>query len=73
MTFDEAVSYYGTSMAMTNALGLRPNVTFSWLDRIIPPIHQLRLEAMTDGDLRADDSAWEPAPPRYPKRKRKST
>jgi hypothetical protein len=65
MTALEAIAYYGSSYRMTEALGLKPNATFSWKGGDIPPVQQMRLEAMTGGVLRADDAAWHPAPPRY--------
>lgn len=52
---------------MTQALGLRPNATFSWKNGEIPELQQIRMEAISGGVLRADDSCWAPAAPRYTK------
>lgn len=72
MTALEAIAHFGNSHQLTTALGLKPNSVFSWKDGEIPPLHQIRLEALTEGVLRADDAAWAPAQPRFaPKRKSK--
>lgn len=66
MTKTEALAYYDNNVsALTRALGLRQNAVYSWEGDTMPPIQQIRLEAITNGALRADDDAWRPADPRY--------
>lgn len=66
MTKTEALAYYDNNVsALTRALGLRQNAVYSWEGDTMPPIQQIRLEAITNGALRADDDAWNPADPRY--------
>lgn len=66
MTEAEATTYFGNPFRMTKALGLKPNARFSWKDGI-PALQQIRIEALTNGALRADDWCWEPAEPRFTK------
>jgi hypothetical protein len=63
MTKDEALSHYLTTRALARALDMRENTVSEW--KVIPHVHQLRLESITGGTLRADDEAWHPASPRY--------
>lgn len=66
MTKTEALAYYDNNVsALTRALGLRQNAVYSWEGDTMPPIQQIRLEAITNGALRADNDAWSPADPRY--------
>lgn len=66
MTKTEALAYYDNNVsALTRALGLRQNAVYSWEGDTMPPIQQIRLEAITSGALRADNDAWSPADPRY--------
>ena len=67
MTKTQALTYYGTRRALARALALKDHAINSWENDSVPPIHQLRLESLTGGYLRADDEAWEPAQPRIPK------
>lgn len=67
MKYQEAVDYYGNAFRLTNVLGLVPSTRFSWKDGVIPALQQIKLEALTNGELRADDWCWEPAPPRFTK------
>lgn len=67
MTLDQAVSHYLTARAMAHALGIKPHTVSEWKDGLIPPVHQMRLESLTRGALRADDEAWSPAKPRFTK------
>ncbi len=65
MTKPDALNYYITTRALAAALCMSENTVSAWAE--IPAIHQLRLESITDGHLRADDEAWAPASPRYSK------
>ena len=66
MTKSEALAYFENNVsALTRALGLRQNAVYSWEGDTMPPIQQIRLEAITNGALRADNDAWSPADPRY--------
>lgn len=66
MTKTEALAYYDNNVsALTRVLGLRQNAVYSWEGDTMPPIQQIRLEAITNGALRADNDAWSPADPRY--------
>ena len=66
MTKTQAIAYYNNNVsALTRALGLRQNAVYSWEGDTMPPIQQIRLEAITNGALRADNGAWSPADPRY--------
>lgn len=66
MKKSEALAYYGGNVsALTRVLGLKQNAVYSWEGDTMPPIQQIRLEAITNGALRADNDAWSPADPRY--------
>ena len=70
MKTSDALDYFkGNVSALTRFLGLKQNAFYSWRGNTLPPIQQIRLEALTKGELRADDDAWHPAPPRFPKPK----
>jgi hypothetical protein len=69
MTKSQAIAHFKNNVsALARALGLKQNGIYSWEGDSMPPIQQIRLEALTDGKLRADDAAWAPAEPRFPKR-----
>lgn len=61
----EALTFFKTRRALARALGLIDNAINTWKGENIPPVHQIKLEALTAGALRADDEAWHPVPPRY--------
>lgn len=63
MTKAEALAHYMTTRALARALDMRENTVSEW--EKIPHVHQLRLESITAGALRADDEAWRPANPRF--------
>lgn len=65
MTKIQAIGYFGSGYRLAAALGIKPHTISEWIE--VPPIHQVRLEAMTGGILRADDAAWSPAEPRFTK------
>lgn len=56
MTLDEAKKYYGTYVAIADALKVTPQAIQFWKkNRHIPFMHQLNLERLTEGELMADD------------------
>lgn len=63
MKKSQALKHYTTTEALCRALGVAHNTVSTW-GEFIPHIHQLRLESITAGYLRADDEAWLPAQPR---------
>lgn len=65
MTKTQALAHYVTTRALARSLDLAENTVSAWVE--IPYLHQLRLESITAGYLRADDEAWHPALPRVPK------
>lgn len=65
MKKQEALDFYVTTRALARALDMAENTVSAWVE--IPHIHQLRLESIAAGYLRADDEAWRPALPRIPK------
>lgn len=55
MTLEEAIEYFGTKYRMTKCLKLSFQNATHWQSRgYIPMIHQIRLEELTDGVLKAD-------------------
>lgn len=56
MTVEEALKYYGTAYKLTKELKVSRQCYTNWKNmNHIPPLHQYRLEKMTDGVLKADD------------------
>jgi hypothetical protein len=53
MTFDEAVSYFGSAYRLARALGLNPQSIKGW-DKQIPILRQYQIELATEGKLKAD-------------------
>ena len=51
MTKDDAIAHYVTQTALAQALGIDQSTVSTW--RTVPELHQLRLEALTRGVLRA--------------------
>jgi hypothetical protein len=52
MTKEDAVSAFGTQMALAKALGITQGTIAGW-DKV-PVLRQLQIEALTDGRLKAD-------------------
>lgn len=65
MNMDQALTKYLTVRAVARALDMRENTVSEWKTTGIPHHQQLKLEAITAGELRADDEAWRPAEPRF--------
>lgn len=62
MTKSEALAKFKTRRNLARALGLAEHSLNRWDGERIPPIHQVRLERITNYELRADPDAWAPAP-----------
>lgn len=60
MTKEEAIEHYGTQAKLAAALGLKQPTIACWEQ--IPAMHQLRLERLTKGKLRAELEVWRPGP-----------
>lgn len=52
MTKQEAVSHFGSQLALAKAIGLGQSTVAGW--NAIPGIHQLKIEEVTEGALLAD-------------------
>ena len=52
MTKDEAIQHFGTQVALSEALGINQGTVSSWVK--VPILRQLQLEALTEGQLKAD-------------------
>jgi len=61
----DALAKYRTVRALAKALDMRENTVSEWKGTGIPHHQQVKLEAITGGELRADDDAWKPAEPRF--------
>ncbi len=60
MTKDQAIEHFdGRAYKLAEALGISQTTISEWKE--VPPIHQLRLERITKGALRASAEAWAPA------------
>lgn len=62
MTKTQALDHYKTRRALARALGLAEHSINKWARDSIPPVHQMKLERLTNYQLRADPEAWAPAP-----------
>jgi len=69
MTKDQVLAHFDGVNATARALGLRQPSVSNWRDPL-PVLQQLRIEAATDGVLRAGPEC---DPYRVPKRKAKAT
>jgi len=58
MTTDEAVAYYGTKQAVSDALGCARTTVAMW-GQYPPHRRQRQLERRTQGALKAEREAWE--------------
>ena len=58
MTKTDAIKHYGSQAKLGAALGLAQTTVSSW--SIVPAIHQLRLQKLTRGKLKADIDALTP-------------
>ena len=65
MNMDQALTKYLTVRAVARVLNMRENTVSEWKSLGIPHPQQIKLEAITGGELRADDEAWSPAEPRF--------
>lgn len=55
MKLEKVLKIYGTQVATAQALGLSQPTIANWRRRgAIPPLQQLRIEAITGGKLKAD-------------------
>jgi DNA-binding transcriptional regulator YdaS (Cro superfamily) len=52
MDKDSAIRHFGTQTAMAAALGCDQSTVSGW-GRFPPPLRQLQIEALTNGELRA--------------------
>ncbi len=53
MKTQEAIDYYGSTKKLADALGIWPQVIYTWGDK--PPMaRQYELEVKTEGTLKAD-------------------
>ena len=52
MTKEDAVAAFGTQIALAKALGITQGTIAGW-DKV-PVLRQLQLEALTEGQLKAD-------------------
>ena len=53
MTKDEAIQHFGTQQRLAEALGLTQGTISGWAG--VPYVHQVRLERLTGGVLKAED------------------
>ena len=53
MLLSDAVDYFGSKSRLARALGIRPQSITTWPKPFVPPGQAIRLEIMTDGELRA--------------------
>jgi DNA-binding transcriptional regulator YdaS (Cro superfamily) len=54
MKIEQVIKYFGSQVAVADALGVRQPTISNWRTRgRIPNLQQLRLEHITDGELRA--------------------
>lgn len=65
MNMDEALAKYRTVRAIARLLNIAENTVSEYKGKGIPHLQQIKLEALSGGDLRADDEAWRPADPRF--------
>lgn len=61
MKTQEAIDYYGSTKKLADALGIWPQVIYTWSET--PPMaRQYELEVKTEGALKADREAkWDPS------------
>lgn len=54
VTYQELLSYYGTQVAIADALGITQPTVSSWRG-VVPPRYQYQVEVLTSGALRVSD------------------
>jgi hypothetical protein len=59
MTTSEAIDHYRTQTKLAIALGIAQSTVSEW-GEYPPDLHQIRLERITRGKLRAEPSVWLP-------------
>ena len=53
MRTEHAVSHFGTQVKLAAAIGITQSSVSTW-GEYPPPLRQLQIEALTDGELRAE-------------------
>jgi transcriptional repressor of cell division inhibition gene dicB len=59
MTYNQALSRFGTQVKLASALGITQPTVSAW-GSVIPAQYQYQLEIITDGALRADAELRQP-------------
>lgn len=57
MNYEQIVGYYGGLTKAANDLGVDRRRVHAWKARGVPSFWQVKVEALTDGDLKADKKA----------------
>ena len=61
MTPNQVIEHYGTQASVAEALGLSQPTISMWVSRKrVPPLQQLRLEILSDRQLKADPKILKP-------------
>ena len=58
MKYKEAQKYYGSDVALANALELPKQSMTKYKKNGIPLLRQIQLEDITNGNLKADPKPW---------------
>lgn len=54
MKFDQVIKHFGSQVALADALGVKQPAVSNWKTRgSIPHLQQLRIEALTEGKIKA--------------------
>ena len=61
MRTQEAVDHFGSQAALAKALGIKQQSVADWGDEV-PPLRQLQIEKITNGELRANPRILAGAP-----------
>ena len=59
MTKDQAITYFGTQVALAEALGIGQSSISEW-DKYPPELRQIQLQTITHGKLRAEPECFIP-------------
>lgn len=59
MKTKDAISYFKSQSALARALGIRPPSVAGW-GEVVPELRQLQIEAITGGQLKADERVRNP-------------